>query len=36
VLCFNVSLPSSTGNTYQGLTSTATFAFGAEQTSSNP
>ena len=36
VLCFNVSLPSSTGNTYQGLTSTATFAFQAEQTSSNP
>src|SRR3990172_7751107 len=26
VLCFNVSLPISTGNTYQGLTSTATFA----------
>ena len=36
ILCFNVSLPSSTGNTYQGLTSTATFAFQAEQTSSNP
>ncbi len=36
VLCFNVSLPSSTGNTYQGLTSTATLAFQAEQTSSNP
>jgi len=36
ILCFNVSLPSSTGNTFQGLTSTATFAFQAEQTSSNP
>jgi len=36
VLCFNVSLPSSTGNTFQALTSTATFAFQAEQTSSNP
>ena len=36
VLCFNVQLPSSTGNTYQGLTSTATFSFQAEQTSSNP
>jgi predicted ribosomally synthesized peptide with SipW-like signal peptide len=35
-LCFNVELPSSTGNTYQGLTTTATFAFAAEQTSSNP
>lgn len=36
VLCVKVSLPSSTGNTFQGLTSTATFAFQAEQTSSNP
>ena len=36
VLCFNVELPSSTGNTYQGLTTTATFNFQAEQTSSNP
>ncbi len=35
-LCFNVGLPSSTGNAYQGLTTTATFAFEAEQTSSNP
>ena len=35
-LCFNVQLPSSTGNTYQGLTTTATFNFQAEQTSSNP
>jgi len=36
ILCFNVSLPSSTGNTFQGLTSTATFAFEAEQTANNP
>lgn len=36
VLCFNVSLPLATGNTFQGLTTTATFAFAAEQTSSNP
>jgi len=35
-LCFNVQLPSSTGNTYQGLTTTATLNFQAEQTSSNP
>ena len=36
ILCFNVSLPLSTGNTYQGLTTTATFAFQAEQTANNP
>jgi predicted ribosomally synthesized peptide with SipW-like signal peptide len=36
VLCFNVTLPASTGNGSQGLTTTATFAFQAEQTSSNP
>ena len=35
VLCFNVSLPLSTGNTFQGLTTTATFAFQAEQTTNN-
>ena len=35
VLCFNVSLPSSTNNTFQGLTTTATFAFQAEQTKNN-
>ena len=35
VLCFNVSLPSSTGNAFQGLTTTATFAFQAEQTANN-
>jgi predicted ribosomally synthesized peptide with SipW-like signal peptide len=36
VLCFNVSLPLSTGNTYQNLTTTATFNFQAEQTTNNP
>ena len=36
VLCFNVSLPSGTGNASQGLTTTATFNFQAEQTSNNP
>jgi hypothetical protein len=36
VLCFNVGLPSSTGNSYQALTTTATLNFQAEQTSSNP
>jgi len=36
VLCFNVELPSSTGAGYQGLNTTATLAFQAEQTSSNP
>src|SRR4030042_1003537 len=35
-LCFNVELPSSTGDGYQGLDTTATLAFQAEQTSSNP
>lgn len=36
VLCFNVSLPSSTGDSYQGLSTTATFDFQAEQTANNP
>jgi len=36
VLCFNVSLPLSTGNSFQGLTTTATLSFQAEQTSNNP
>jgi spore coat-associated protein N len=36
VLCFNVSLPLSTGNAFQSLTSTATFTFQAEQTANNP
>jgi spore coat-associated protein N len=35
VLCFKVSLPSATGDTYQGLTTTATFDFQAEQTKNN-
>jgi len=35
-LCFNVELPSSTGDSFQGLTSTATFTFAAEQTDNNP
>lgn len=35
-LCFNVELPSSTDGSYQGLNTTATLAFQAEQTSSNP
>ena len=35
VLCFNVSLPLAATNASQGLTSTATLAFAAEQTSNN-
>ena len=35
-LCFRVTLPSSTGNGSQGATTTTTFNFDAEQTSSNP
>ncbi|MGD0205412.1 MAG: TasA family protein [Dehalococcoidia bacterium] len=35
-LCFHVELPAATGNSFQGQTTTATFAFAAEQTSSNP
>jgi len=34
-LCFRVSLPSGTGNSYQGATTTTTFTFDAEQTSNN-
>jgi hypothetical protein len=36
VLCFNVSLPLATGNSAQGVTTTATFAFQGEQTKNNP
>ena len=36
ILCFRVSLPASTGNGAQGATTTTTFTFDAEQTSSNP
>jgi len=34
-LCFRVSLPSGTGNSYQGATTTVTFTFDAEQTDNN-
>lgn len=36
VLCFRVSLPLATGNTFQGVSSAATFTFAAEQTANNP
>ena len=36
VLCFQVSLPLATDNTFQGATSLATFLFPAEQTANNP
>ena len=35
-LCFRVELPSSTGNAYNGASTTATFTFDAEQTVNNP
>lgn len=35
-LCFEASLPLSTGNAYQAATTTATFTFTAEQTANNP
>jgi predicted ribosomally synthesized peptide with SipW-like signal peptide len=35
-LCFRAQLPTSTGNAYQGATTTATFTFDAEQTANNP
>lgn len=35
VLCFHVALPESTGNDYQGSSTTATFEFLAEQTANN-
>lgn len=35
-LCFRVSLPSGTGNAYQGAATTTTFTFDAEQTANNP
>jgi len=35
-LCFQVTLPSGTGNTYKNATTTATFTFDAEQTKNNP
>lgn len=36
VLCFQVSLPLSSDNTFQGASSVATFSFAAEQTANNP
>jgi camelysin-like metallo-endopeptidase len=36
VLCFQVRLPSSASSTLQGLSTTATFTFAAEQTTNNP
>jgi hypothetical protein len=35
VLCFNVKLPSDSGNAFQDATTTATFTFAAEQTANN-
>ncbi len=35
-LCFNASLPVSTGNAYQNATTTATFTFAGEQIKNNP
>ncbi|MDO8750570.1 MAG: TasA family protein [Dehalococcoidia bacterium] len=35
VLCFQAELPIGTGNTFQGLTTTATLTFAAEQTVNN-
>lgn len=34
-LCFRVSLPSATGNAFQGAATTATFTFASEQTKNN-
>jgi predicted ribosomally synthesized peptide with SipW-like signal peptide len=34
-LCFRVNLPTATGNSFQGATTTATFTFDAEQTKNN-
>ena len=35
-LCLHVALPTASSNTYQGLATTATFQFVAEQTANNP
>ena len=35
-LCFQASLPLSTGNAFQGSATTTTFTFDAEQTANNP
>lgn len=34
-LCFHVALPASTGNTFESVTTTASFTFDAEQTANN-
>jgi spore coat-associated protein N len=36
ILCFHVLLPTTTDNTYQNASTTATFTFDAEQTANNP
>jgi hypothetical protein len=36
VLCFQVRLPSGASSSLQGLSTTATFTFSAEQTTNNP
>lgn len=36
ILCFQVSLPTATGNGFASTTTTATFTFAAEQTANNP
>jgi len=36
VLCFQVSLPTSTNNTFQNVTTTASLLFNSEQTTNNP
>jgi predicted ribosomally synthesized peptide with SipW-like signal peptide len=36
VLCFNASLPATTGNAFQDAATTATFTFDAEQVKNNP
>ena len=35
-LCFRATLPTSTGNAYQGAATTTTFSFESEQTANNP
>ena len=35
MLCFRVELPTGTGNSFQGLTTTATLTFASEQTKNN-
>jgi hypothetical protein len=35
-LCFAANLPTSTGNAFQGATTSTTFTFSAEQTANNP